>query len=251
MIDRETLYDLYWNKGLTQQQIAKKQGISQSVISKLMAKFGIKRRNNKWTKEELTTLHKLYPSTSQEEIVKAIPRHNWNAIKIQAQKNGLNRNITAINFRKPSYLLSDLDLGYIAGFVDGEGCFRFHYDKGSSYRPEIVIVNTNKEVLKWIKNKIGGRLDSEKRYNNKWKALHRLVVGSIKNVYFLLKKLEPHLKVKRKQANLMLKFCELRLNCNSHGEPYTERELQIINEMKALNKKGNIYPFQHSEQVNL
>jgi len=44
-IEKEMLYDLYWNKGMSRRQIAKKLGVSKTVIENRMEKYNIPTRS--------------------------------------------------------------------------------------------------------------------------------------------------------------------------------------------------------------
>ncbi len=60
--------------------------------------------------------------------------------------------------------MKDIDLAYIAGLVDGEGCImitkenRLYTEAKHGYRfwLQVKITNTNKAVLEWVKDLFGG-----------------------------------------------------------------------------------------------
>ena len=69
---------------------------------------------------------------------------------------------------------NELQISWIAGFVDGEGCLTIskqaRKDRPSeSWRPMVTIANTNKDSLNILKKEYGGTLyfNKEKRSNKK------------------------------------------------------------------------------------
>ena len=79
----------------------------------------------------------------------------------------------------------------------------------------------------------------EKIYCNRKPVAHFRIRGL--GVLALLEVLEPYMFAKRDQTRLVSEFCESRLkNMLESGKatPYTERELEIIREVQALNKRG-------------
>lgn len=64
----------------------------------------------------------------------------------------------------------------------------------------------------------------------------------------ILRVIQDKLKIKQAQAKLMIEFFESRGNAKHLGigkgiTPYTQRELEIVKEMKQLNHKGVQPPF--------
>ena len=103
--------------------------------------------------------------------------------------------------------MTEKELAYIAGFLDGDGCiilqlvFRHDYPLGYQIRSSIVFYQKtiNKYFLIWLKSKlkygyIRDRNDDVTEYT---------VVG-FEHVEKILKLLQPFLKLKRKQARLTL-----------------------------------------------
>lgn len=95
-------------------------------------------------------------------------------------------------------------LAYLAGFADGEGhfCVRFirrrKTDIRKFCRPEIIIMQVNRESLDWCKENFGGNVYSQKRDGTR-QEIHRWVLVGQKAV-ILAKDLEPYLIVKREQV---------------------------------------------------
>lgn len=99
---------------------------------------------------------------------------------------------------------------YLAGIADGEGCFANYNVKngrGKRYpRPMIIIVNTDRKMIYWIKKNFGGYIQlyptgSDTR--RECKPLYRWSIGNSKAVA-LAKELQPFLIVKREQVKRTL-----------------------------------------------
>jgi hypothetical protein len=134
-----------------------------------------------------------------------------------------------------------IDKKYIAGFIDGEGSIALykHKDirvkKGYTLHPMFDIVNTNLEVLKAINNLVNGKI----KYKTKQigcKQVYLIQLQDYKQIKSILEILLPYLIVKKKQAELMIEFCNSRLKSN--GKKYSERDYKIVDLFSKLNKRG-------------
>ena len=96
---------------------------------------------------------------------------------------------------------------YLAGIIDGEGHFytpnTVNGRKEKHIYPRLVIVNTNKELIDWIKDNFNGSVHCYKSTNSKRKDCYRwTLTGS--QVTILAKQLLPYLIVKRYQVSIVL-----------------------------------------------
>src|SRR3989344_3532377 len=96
---------------------------------------------------------------------------------------------------------------YLAGIIDGEGTIRIGKGGTTKYYAAISVGNVNKEVIDLLTKTFGSktRLEIVKISNRqpiyRWGTSGNLAVPQI------LKILLPYLIVKKKQANIVLKFC--------------------------------------------
>lgn len=137
--------------------------------------------------------------------------------------------------------LSDDERGYIAGIIDGEGSIslrlrRHEFNQGWDIRPKITVDNTNKEVTEWLKDHTGGRVSPKPIYRpahlgKKPIWLYRLT--GIVNIRALLEELLPLLIIKHEHAEIMLEYCNLRMQ--RWKKPYTNQEFDLANRLRALN----------------
>lgn len=129
------------------------------------------------------------------------------------------------------------DLHYLAGIIDGEGCFNIGRCR-ASYVPRILIVNTNYRLCKWLVDRFGGNVQRsvvKNRTNWKpryfWRLSHRKALDLAREVANLL-----HLK--KIQARYFVVWAAIMdVFTRSERAPFYE----IITErIKKLNRKGTV-----------
>ena len=92
-----------------------------------------------------------------------------------------------------------VDLRYIAGFFDGDGCI---YASASGLRA--TLTNVDLHVLQIIQNQFGfGIIKSRSRENRQ--ILHQLVFWS-RDALFFIQQIYPYLIIKKSQADLAFDF---------------------------------------------
>lgn len=98
---------------------------------------------------------------------------------------------------------------YIAGFLDGDGSIflqlirRKDYKLGYQIRASIVFFqkNNNKKILRWLIHKL--RCGYLRDRND---GLSEYTIVGFKDVYKILRALEPYLLIKKKQAKLAIRI---------------------------------------------
>jgi hypothetical protein len=125
--------------------------------------------------------------------------------------------------------LTEVELAYIAGLFDGEGwlCLTFHKYKTSagegSYRlpvPSFGIANKNREVLDWIRQRIGyGALNG---HENKYGEVVKLTFNGSKRANDFLPKMMPFLRIKKREAEIVLEAA--RYIIERKGRYWTDEE---------------------------
>ncbi len=134
------------------------------------------------------------------------------------------------------------DLVWLAGFMDGEGCFRGHQGYGGKrLTPEIIISNTHAptkdkvhEILQahgvghyiWCEQRIGKQKNQD---------LWQIRIVGLMRVRTFLRKIAPHLITKREQAQVLYEFCSARLKTPQH-HPYTDEEREMIAKLSNLKR---------------
>jgi len=154
--------------------------------------------------------------------------------------------------------VTPIDLAYLAGFVDGEGCFfigKFNTvskptgNVYKNYHCILKISNNCQSVLQWINDTFGGRTTL---HNKKTKSADRNFITY--DCYFtgnclteLANLLLPYLKIKQKQAEVMIQMRETFPTSGSRGptrpSPETEElRTHLHKEMHRLNSRFKNHP---------
>jgi len=110
---------------------------------------------------------------------------------------------------------------YIAGLIDGDGCFSLHFrssktSKNGRYTPQLMLINTNKEIIKRycsvLKNNgigfhVNFRLAGTTTNRRRWD----IVVSGVKRCEKACQLIEPYLETKKEQCQLLNQYCKHRL----------------------------------------
>jgi hypothetical protein len=134
-------------------------------------------------------------------------------------------------------LLSETEIAYIAGILDGEGSIHISLTNQGTFLQRLGISNTNKNLIRWLNRKIGSDYIHSFKYKKR-RTCYSLCFEKRERVEILLKTFLPFLIVKRKQAEVMLEYIALRQQHLKPNDPYTNRELTLYLELKKLNRRG-------------
>lgn len=102
--------------------------------------------------------------------------------------------------------LQDIDLAYLAGLIDGEGCLSISRVGNYGYGASIIIKMTNEEVIKWVHINFGGCLSKESRKAPQ-ETIYSWQLNTRAEILNLLRALQPYLKVKKVNAKVVAGFC--------------------------------------------
>jgi len=156
--------------------------------------------------------------------------------------------------------LTPIKKAYIAGFLDGDGSIHVRIKPNSDYRfnfqiaPSVVFYQSKKEVsyLKWLQELIG-----EGYIRVRKDGIAEYIIGDIKSMRNLLRALLPHLRLKKRQAQLMLKVLKEKEKIKNARDflrlaeeidkfqklNYSKKRVQNSNRVKAtLKKEGLLAP---------
>lgn len=142
---------------------------------------------------------------------------------------------------QPIANLNDCEWAYLAGLIDGEGSIYIY--KGTRKKrwinidPMLNITNTNQEIMNWLSKKLPyGNIAYRNRKQENCKICYSFAKCGF-GILPVLNGILPYLVIKKKQAELVKKFIEIRLD-QKWQEPYSEELFTIYNEVKKLNQKG-------------
>ncbi len=142
--------------------------------------------------------------------------------------------------------LSEAQVGYLAGFLDGEGGIQITRTtrKDREYtialHPCVYFTNTNHEAIHSIRSWLSaGCIVVAKQKQGHHKPTFNLHITGTKNIIELLARLRPYLIIKTERADTMTRFCKSRASHNRGKERrYTEEELSLYTTLKRQNERG-------------
>jgi len=100
-----------------------------------------------------------------------------------------------------------IEIGYLAGFYDGEGYVGISKGKRDSYSLSVEIANTNFDMLKIYETKFGGKIRLIKKEEEHYKEKYHWDITN-HNALPFLKYIQPFTIVKRQQIDLAIEFQE-------------------------------------------
>ena len=130
--------------------------------------------------------------------------------------------------------VNELNKSYIAGFVDGE-CSIGLYGSGNTrttIRASICIYNTNIKVLNWINSLYGGWL-CKRPMLPRHRQCYCLYIGSKEKCLKFLTDIYPYLRIKQKQAKLVIEFCKTPSN-----RSISKKDKKMLIKSHSLNERG-------------
>ena len=146
-------------------------------------------------------------------------------------------------------VLSKTETAYIAGFVDGEGyigCYPRKDTKDRLQRPCLAIVNTDLDVLVWIKSVTKlGFITKPRMRKSSYKPCYEYRITNMTDIGSICKTLLPYLKVKKEKALLVIEYIYQRLSrvntvekdkagrfIRVLGKPNSQHEKEILQALK-------------------
>lgn len=135
--------------------------------------------------------------------------------------------------------LTDIQKGYIAGLIDGEGCIGL-YKSHNKISPRLSIGMTDYNVLKWIQSLLGGNIIKHHRqYKTDSDCWNYVMPISVMRK--LLPVIESYMKVKQVNAQLMITYLSYfkeadRLSCMGLKMKIKNKFHELF---KTLNSRGN------------
>src|SRR5881628_3015542 len=140
---------------------------------------------------------------------------------------------------------------YVAGFIDAEGSLMIIRTRAAGcrtpqYHPRVTVTNTHLDVLRAIQYRFGGIIANQPARNAAWKREYQLVWtdGMIES---LLRRVEPHLRVKVRQALILSEFIRHRQTTKQgrNGRAFAALPARVVRyrerlrrQIKDLNKRG-------------
>jgi hypothetical protein len=144
-------------------------------------------------------------------------------------------------------IMQDVDLAWLAGIIDGEGCFTIYSVKrkdanSPSPSANLTITNSNCLLLERCRE-ILDELDIKYLYHDpknghqQGRKVMRIRVKNYSSLRKLIELLLPFLIGKRDQALVMLQFVSL---AGQRGKLNLQDRTELMNRVKKLNQHGHI-----------
>lgn len=138
--------------------------------------------------------------------------------------------------------VTDFELGWIAGIIDGEGSITV-IKRAKTYVPSFKMTNTSKILINKYceildKCEISYQCYGRQKVGNR-KYQWEVIVEGRPRVYKALMLIQDLLIAKKKQAEKVIEWIESR-GLDLRG-PYTEQQMQIISDVRELNGRGSKY----------
>lgn len=135
---------------------------------------------------------------------------------------------------------TDTELAYLAGIIDGEGCFYIQRPGGKSHTLRLFVMNTFKPLIDYLYKTFGGFQYSRKKENSTWKIRHEWFVDR-ETLDELLPLLRPYLINKKEHLEIAIEFRKTFPKIRTyHRIPYEFVAIRVDchRRIKVLNKKG-------------
>lgn len=132
------------------------------------------------------------------------------------------------------------ELSYMAGIIDGEGCFNIQRPGGKTHTLRLFVMNTSKPLIDYLYKTYGGYQYSRKKENSTWKIRHEWFVDR-EILDELLPLLIPYLIVKKEHCEIAIKFRKTFPKIRTyHTIPVDMVHIRedCHRRLKILNKKG-------------
>lgn len=204
------------------------------------------RTHHRWDDEQEQILARVYPAAKWDVILTALPGMTKTAIYQRARNLGILRWAQGSSPVGQALFgtCSEADIGWLAGYIDGEGTLQLRLSKRSSssenhdelyghyYSPMVRIVNTSQDATMKAQRIMGGgvRLSRPGLWMN--------YLSGIAQMQKLLRILLPHLEIKKQRALLLLKYAEIRQAKGTRAH-YGEEEDNLYREFyEGIGKVG-------------
>ena len=146
-------------------------------------------------------------------------------------------------------------LAYLAGIVDGEGCFYFgkvkqgRYGNGTQWHCKLAVTNTDKSLTDWLNELFGGTQEIRYRYTSKQafcRPIHRWDCSGLMLDY-ICPLILPYLIIKKRQCETIMEIRKTYANIGSKrlSEEVVKLREDLLVTMRNLNSRFHNHPLKH------
>lgn len=104
-------------------------------------------------------------------------------------------------------MYTQTDLAYLAGLLDGEGCFVIKPNNHEHFTQSVTIGMTDARAVKWVQATFGGLVFYTATKSSKNESVYTWTLCKRLEVEKLINEVKPYLKTKLLQALIMEEFC--------------------------------------------
>jgi len=155
-----------------------------------------------------------------------------------------------------------VDLAYMAGIVDGEGCFfmcKLPKKEGDGYTTEhyrglLKIDNTDIRLLDWIDNTFSGTSSARCRSTSSRKFEREVFTWNATGdrLLDLCEQILPYLIIKKEQCEIMIRFRKTytaKLGSNKLSKETIEARQTCLEEIRKLNSRWHLHPLKGNPMI--
>lgn len=200
-----------------------------------------------WSLAELEVLEKNWSNKTKPELLSLLSEKDWCSIRHKAFELGLKKERHRVRYwhtywTPPKVVLTDKQIGYFAGIIDGEGMILIKRAKENGkvyYAPYVGITNTDRGLMEKCINifKDGRFVTKQQKRNPNHKTCYVYNIASVKGVKQILTQIVDELTVKKPMAELVLEFIKVKEEKQGFGsDPREEGLFQKVHDLNAHGK---------------
>ena len=151
-------------------------------------------------------------------------------------------------------------LAYLAGIIDGEGCFYIglvkhgKYGNGYQWHSLLKVSSCDLILIEWLEQHFGGKTESRHRYTSK-KKFERPTYGWIIRGEMLdhfLPLLYPYFTIKKKHCEVMMEYRKTSANIGSQRLPAEVYDIRhkLMVQMRSLNTRFHGHPLKNPSPLS-
>ena len=147
-----------------------------------------------------------------------------------------------ISYRKK---LDLRESAYLAGFLDAKARLTAHiaHYKNRSYdqiEALTIVYGNDRNTLSMLQHAFGGTISAADRREIGGRLVYRWQIKDKADIVSMIKQVLRYMKIKKKQAMLLMRYCSSRLEKISKDDPFvpiTEEERKIAKKLIELNRR--------------
>jgi hypothetical protein len=151
-------------------------------------------------------------------------------------------------------------IAYLAGIIDGEGCFYIghikqgKYGSGFQWHSLLKISSCDVCLIEWLEINFGGACESRHRYTSKRKFERPVYAWNMTGTMLdhFLPLLYPYFVIKRKHCEIMIEYRKTSKNIGSKrlSNAINTRRLELMKQMRSINTRFHNHPLKNPSALS-